>query len=60
MVDNFTINVTWFPPSIPNGAIMRYGINVAFTGSDQPMTRSIDNDGSASFTQLIDRLSECG
>ena len=56
-VDNSTINVTWYPPNTPNGAIMRYSINVTSTGRNTIM-RHINNAGNISFTELIRDLSK--
>ena len=56
-VDNSTINVTWYPPNTPNGAIMRYSINVTSTGRNTIM-RHINNAGNVSFTELIRDLSK--
>uniref|UniRef100_A0A1X7T273 Uncharacterized protein n=1 Tax=Amphimedon queenslandica TaxID=400682 RepID=A0A1X7T273_AMPQE len=54
-VNNHTINVTWYPPTTPNGRIMNYTIDVdGYTNGNNLIRRTItDVDDKYSFMELI-------
>ncbi|XP_019853121.1 PREDICTED: adhesion G-protein coupled receptor G6-like [Amphimedon queenslandica] len=53
-VDNHTINVTWSPPTTPNGRIMNYTIDVdGYTNGNNLIRRTITDVNKNSFMELI-------
>ena len=52
-IDNHTINVTWFPPTTPNGFIMNYTIDVNNFSGANLIRRTVTNVSMDKFTELI-------
>ena len=52
-IDNHTINVTWFPPTTPNGFIMNYTIDVNNFSGANLIRRTVTNVSKDKFTELI-------
>ncbi|XP_019850324.1 PREDICTED: uncharacterized protein LOC105312200 [Amphimedon queenslandica] len=52
-IDNHTINVTWFPPTTPNGQIMNYTIDVNEYSGAKLLRRTVTDVNKDKFTDLI-------
>ncbi|XP_019863101.1 PREDICTED: protein sidekick homolog [Amphimedon queenslandica] len=52
-IDNHTINVTWFPPTTPNGHIMNYIIDVNEYSGTNLIRRTVTDVNMDKFTELI-------